>query len=93
MIGMQEDLLHNACLDYTDMFYYLKGENGYAIHITKLEIFDKPKEISEFYKLGAWKVYEDQLDSSYMKRTEQEIMKSLGQTLTRAPESWCYIEV
>ena len=85
-------LLEKSCLTTTEIKDYLKG-NGTAIHITKLEIFDRPKEISEFYKLGAWKVYEEQLDSSYMKRTEQEIMKSLGQVLTRAPQSWCYIDI
>lgn len=82
-----------SCLDAYELKDYLKGKIGYAIHISDLEIFDKPKELSEFYKAGAWKVYEEQLDSSYMKRTEQEIMKSLNQTLTKAPQSWCYVEV
>ena len=37
-----------SCLTYNELHNYLKGNKGYAIHITKLEIFDKPKEISEF---------------------------------------------
>ena len=28
---------------------YLKGKNGYAIHIKNLTIFDKPRELNEFY--------------------------------------------
>lgn len=82
-----------GCISADNLHLYLKGKNGTAIHINDLEIFDEPKEISDFYKLGAWKVYEEQLDSSYMKRNEQEIMKSLGQVLTRAPQSWCYVEI
>ena len=89
----EKELLNECALTFEELDDYLCFGNGCAIHISQLEIFNKPKEISEFYKLGAWKVYEEQLDSSYMKRTEQEIMKSLGQTLTRAPESYCYIEI
>ena len=37
-----------ACLTYEELRSYLKGKNGKAIPITKLEIFDKPKDISEF---------------------------------------------
>ena len=88
-----EKMLKPSCLTEDELYDYCEDLSFKAIHITKLEIFDKPKEISEFYRLGAWKVYEEQFDSSYMKRTEQEIMKSLSQTLTRAPQSWCYIEI
>jgi len=66
---------------------------GYAWHIDNLVIFDKPKELDDFYKVGAWKIYEEQFDSSYIKRTEKEIMQSLNQVLTKAPRTWCYIEV
>ena len=65
---------------------------GYAIHISKLEVFNKPKELKEFYKVGAWQVCEEQFNSSYLKRAEQEIMEELGQTITKAPQSWCYVE-
>jgi len=34
----------NKCVDY------LKGFNGYAIHIKNLKIFDEPKELSEYSK-------------------------------------------
>lgn len=44
------DLLTESCLEYDELDNYLNKNNGYAIHITKLEIFDKPIEISEFYK-------------------------------------------
>lgn len=52
-------ILENSCLTAEELDNYLQASKeydekkvskvyGYAIHITKLEIFDKPKEISEF---------------------------------------------
>lgn len=37
-----------SCLDYTDLKRYLGENNGYAIHIKNLTIFDKPKELNEY---------------------------------------------
>lgn len=75
-----EDLCKQSCLDYKELDNYLQGEKGKAIHVTNLEIFDKPKEISEFkvrkyeYNTPRYKIY-----------TEHP--------LTRVPQSWCYVEV
>lgn len=71
------DLCKQSCLDYNELDNYLYGEKGYAIHITKLEIFDKPKEISEF------RVY------CYTHPLGIDIKIPL----TRAPQSWGYIEI
>lgn len=43
-----EELLEQSCLTYKELDDYLQCEIGYAIHISDLEIFDKPKELSEF---------------------------------------------
>ena len=72
-----DDLCKQACLDRGEMLDYLGNKKGYAIHITNLEIFDRPKEISEFKKCYRSKGY-PQNQSWY---------------LTRAPQSWCWIEV
>ncbi len=45
------ELLKKACLNGLDLSDYLNGENGYVIHIKNLNIFDKPKELNEFYKI------------------------------------------
>lgn len=42
-----------ACLSFTEMNDYLKGEKGCGWHISNLVIYDKPKELGEFYKCGA----------------------------------------
>ena len=37
-----------ACISDDDIEIYFDGKNGYAIHISKVEVFDKPKELKEF---------------------------------------------
>lgn len=68
-----------SCLKNKEIVHYLKGKNGTAIHINDLEIFDKPKELSEFYKGGDWGC-----DKAYY--GDEAV-------LTKAPQSWCYVEV
>ena len=49
----EQTLLEKSCLSEEEIYKYLNFKNspnhcGYAIHITKLEIFNKPKDISDF---------------------------------------------
>lgn len=70
-------LLQKSCLSFEELDDYLLSSEGYAIHITKLEIFDKPKELSEF----SVKVFPRRKDNLMIRY------------LTRAPQSFCFIEV
>ena len=73
-----ESFTKDSCLTVKQIEDYLWKNicNGYAIHISKLEIFDEPKELSEFNywkdksEYGCW--YENKL--------------------TKAPQNYCYIE-
>ena len=47
------DFLDKCCLGYFELKDYLNKENGYAIHISDLEIFDEPKKLSEFKRKKA----------------------------------------
>lgn len=40
--------LEDTCLSYEQLNLYLENKKGYAIHISNLEIFDKPKELSDY---------------------------------------------
>lgn len=84
-------LIDKGCVSQKELFTYLKVHNlqncGYAIHITKLEIFDKPKEISEFMKVSCkgcpfenTQTCHNNIDGRYCK-------------LTRAPQSYQFIEI
>jgi predicted transcriptional regulator len=43
-------LEQNSCLLLEDIYKYNKNNNSYAWHIDDLQIFDKPMELSEFYR-------------------------------------------
>lgn len=44
------EIAKGSCLDYNDLRSYLGTNNGYAIHIRNLHIFDEPRELKEYYK-------------------------------------------
>lgn len=44
----EEDLCYLSCLTDKELHNYLKGKNGYAIHIKNLNIFDKPRELKNY---------------------------------------------
>lgn len=71
-----------SCLTYDEIMRYTKGKKFYAWHIDNLEIFDKPKELSEFcyYSIVKNNLY---IHGEFPLKTY----------LTKAPQSWCYVEV
>ena len=44
-------IANQSRLTFNDLQKYFGDKEGRAIHISKLEIFDKPKELAEFYKI------------------------------------------
>lgn len=47
----ENEVLEKSCLTSDELYEYLGDYNeGYAIHIKNLHIFDKPKELSEYSK-------------------------------------------
>ena len=50
-------IARDSCLNYNDLKRYLGTNNGYAIHIKNLHIFDKPKELNDYYKFDG--IYND----------------------------------
>lgn len=89
-----------TCLTRDDVLDYLDSKDKfvgnpkrqgkvYAIHITNLEIFDKPKELSEFYKVGYGECAKPQ--GNLREKVIANYNNVLKYQLTRAPQSWCYI--
>ena len=84
---------------------YGKGKTLYGWHISDLKIYDTPKTLAEFYKCGA-KSFEELSDTedlcSYCSRTgfceghwcDEAYQNYLDMdfALTRAPQSWQYVE-
>lgn len=48
--GVTNEIARQSCLDYDDMVGYLGNKDGYGWHISDLKIYDKPKELNEFYR-------------------------------------------
>ena len=70
---------------------YLDGNSGCGWHISELKIYDKPKSIKEFRKPCP---YLD-LPCSYCPSCDSDENDNLMQcfnTLSRPPQSWCYVE-
>lgn len=86
--SVTNEIARQSCLDYYDMDNYLDNKDGYGLHITDLKIYDKPKELSEFYipckkpscRMCDWEREYDVCACGYKK------------PLTRPPQSWQYVE-
>lgn len=76
-------LMEQSCLDVKELIDYLGRKTGYAIHISDLEIFDRPKELWEFETTKQHLV-------GVVGQT-QPILQNIR--LTKAPQNFCYVEV
>lgn len=87
-----DDVEQQACLTREEIVRYLKGV-GYGWHISDLKIYDKPKELRSFWKADKCP-YATESGCTYKYhcfRAGQT--QRCGETLTRPPQSWCYVEV
>ena len=88
----QNRMAEKSCIyGFNELDKYLKGKTGCAIHISDLEIFDKPKELSEFYKVGYIEALENSLKAKPFPISPQFIQNQY--LLRKAPQSFCYVEV
>lgn len=79
-----QKITKNACLTDDELRDYSKGVASlYCIHISQLEIFDKPKELSEFKQCK-----EKKCPYSLPCHKTCHSLKSL----TKAPQNYCYVE-
>lgn len=87
-----------SCLTEEELFDYLfinepyheDMSKGYAINITKLEIFDRPKQIGEFKTIHKYKTCDDCShfdDDNYLYCNKCEETKPL----IKAPTNYCYV--
>ena len=76
-----------SCLGNGEIVRYLKGNKGYAWHISDLGIYSEPKELNEFYSTRLDKDVTELFDNS-MQLSNGKWVKRLD----KAPQSWCYVE-
>ena len=79
-----ERLFEAACLNEKEVNDYLNGHIGYGWHISKILIYDKPRELDEFYQ--PFRNCQD-------KYCEEEGCDCCSHgRIRRPPQSWCYVE-
>lgn len=79
-----------SCLTTPQIEKYLGGKDGYAWHISNLKIYDAPKELTEFH---TWKKCKSCSKSGYESTAciyDENCMVPVA--ITKAPQSWCYVE-
>lgn len=85
------DALFNAaaCLSDADAAFYCLNKEMYGWHISDLEIYDKPKVLSEFIKPCENDLY---CESCAMYSEFEEKCHNGALRIKRPPQSWCYVE-
>lgn len=94
-----DDIEKLACLSYNEMInYFYKPEEldgktvkqGFAWHISDLKIYDKPKELNEFFNPCPTKEKGDCLSCDCL--ADNDYGGVCTNNLTRPPQSWQYVE-
>lgn len=118
LIGENDKIIwkfwRESCIQPEELAQYInQGEMCYGWHISKLKIYDKPKELGEFRKCDIYcgdckhiVLPTDRLSLSDCDRRCDKFNKDLLfydsfnrceeclelNTITRPPQSWCYVE-
>lgn len=75
-----------SCLTTPQIEKYLGGKDGYAWHISKLEIYDDPKQLKRFKPWNRECKYNDLGFAIPNCGTCQDCI------VKKPPQSWCYVE-
>jgi len=78
-------------LTYEEFADYGKGKTLYGWHISDLKIYDKPRELGEFYSLPT-KCRSDCKEENPMQFCSDCKRFKANRKITRPPQSWCYVE-
>ena len=82
-----------SCLTMREISEYANGKEVYGWHISDLVIYDKPKELCEFRKECKLECDMRSLKEPPCEKCEHLVASfGCGRTITRPPQSWCYVE-
>jgi predicted transcriptional regulator len=91
--SLKEFYNEETCLTDKEVWEYTKGNSFYEWHISNLVIYDKPRELSEFYTVvenedcGKCRYYDTPYESEPCNQCQGG-----RKYLTRPPQSYCYVE-
>ena len=100
---IDDDMLSETCLGRGYLTGYGLGYTLYGWHISDLKIYDKPKELGEFYvpckKYNDGELHCMEWDCEHYSffpgangDAEEECLCKGSKPLRRPPQSWCYVE-
>lgn len=87
---ISENSKQKTCLTATEIADYIEDKYAYFWHISNLVIYDKPRELSEFYTLKKCNACNGGYESTACIYDEN---CKVPVPLKRPPQSWCYVEV
>lgn len=90
--GEGETIRGNACLTVEELQDYCNWKDLYFWRISDLKIYDKPKELSEFRKPCKMGDYPCCGICDYAVHGMDGDLIDCDTSLTRPPQSWCYVE-
>lgn len=89
-----EKLCKDACLDEFEIQAYLGANGGFGWHISDLVIYDKPRELSEFYNNCDGHCFDSSIKHRcIMFNPDNPCVCNHIKPLKRPPQSWCYCVV
>lgn len=88
--SVTNEIARQSCLYYDDMVSYFGNKDGFGWHISDLKIYDKPKELSEFYTKKKCNSCKKSGYESTACMYDEDC--KVPMSITRAPQSWQYIE-
>lgn len=87
----ENEILAATCLTQDEMFDYIgAGNYGYGWHISDLKIYDEPKELREFYTKKTCNSCKKSGYESTACMYDEDC--KVPMPITRAPQSWQYVE-
>lgn len=87
---IDDDYIRKTCLVDGAIWNYGNGKTLYGWHISKLEIYDTPKELAEFRTLKKCRSCSKSGYESAACTYDENCM--VPAAITKAPQSWCYVE-
>lgn len=97
LYDVDDDFVAQTCLANGALWDYGKGATLYGWHISKLEIYDMPKELNEFWFQPELYCEKERCggcpyDQVADVNGEYSFDCEWKRPLTRPPQSWCYVE-
>lgn len=92
------DILDGTCLTPNELVCYGEWKTLYGWHISNLVIYDKPKELGEFFQYCGDNPNCDGCEAHYYRNTEcglEDYCCSIVdgcKPLKKPPQSWCYVK-